>query len=390
MEWPSPKWALSRWTISRWLLLARLLQVSCTLVAAVMNGFLLVYIHINRLGFATSMFCLEMMICIALIYSGVVLLMHHSGNRRSRPSTTSATIFIAGDALPTGIMIAIIAILSRTGLPTDCHGLTRNDIEKDDAPDNPPPGYDTIRFGDGNDIKGLLDRYCSLEQSFYSIAIALVFTYMLTITLGALWIFERRWNYGQKDHPYLSTDNVYQLDHLGPEIQSTGAERDPDDTTPSSEGVFTPTTRTNPTIQTHNVGSSSEIHGDGVFNEQRRTEHFPVSPVSIASRISQVSPISPVMHQHGLFHIASQDVPGMSAGSSMVDHSSNLAAEAMVTDGYRYRAQPGMPSLPAYSSSQTRGQFMDGHGNESNDMRLSDYVKGETRAQNMKDSGLGM
>ncbi|KAK6956714.1 hypothetical protein Daesc_001993 [Daldinia eschscholtzii] len=194
----------------------------------------------------------------------------------------------------------------------------------------------------------------------------------------------------EMDHIEMASPRETVADHLRPEIQSTGAERDPDDTTPSSEAVFTPTARTNPTIQTHNGGSSSEIHGDSIFNEQRRTQQFPVSPVSIASRISQVSPISPVMHQHGLFHMASQDAPGMSAGSSMVDQSSNLAAEAMVTDGYRYRTQPGIPSLPAYSPSQTRGQFMDGHGNESNEMRLSDYVKGETRAQNMKDSGLGM
>ncbi|KAI1473106.1 uncharacterized protein F4812DRAFT_39545 [Daldinia caldariorum] len=389
MEWPSPKWAPSRWTISRWLLLTRLLQVSCTLVTAVMNGFLLAYIHRNRLGVTTSMFCLEMMICIALIYSGLVLSIQHSGNQRRRSSTILATIFVAGDVLLTGIMIAIISVLSRTGLPTDCHGLTRDDMEKGDAPDNPPPEYDT-RFGDGDDIKGLLDKYCSLEQSFYSIAIALVFTYMLTITLGALRIFEQRWNQRQKDRLFPSTDDIYQPDHLGPEIQSTNAERDPDDAVRSRERVLTPTARANPIIQTVNVESSSEIHGDRAFNDQRRTQPLPVSPVSIASRISQVSPISPVMHQHGLFHMASQDMPDMSAGNSMMSHSSDLAAEAMVIDGYRYTVQPRIPPLPAYSPSSSGGRFMDGHGNESNEMRLSDYVKGETRAQNMKDSGLGM
>ncbi|KAI1800289.1 hypothetical protein F4811DRAFT_44147 [Daldinia bambusicola] len=390
MEWPSPKWARSRWTISRWLLFARLLQVSCTLVTTVMNGFLLVYIHSNQLGLATSMFCLEMMVCVALIYSGLVLLIQHSGNQQRRSSTIWATIFVAGDVLLTGIMIAIISVLSRTGLPTDCHGLTRDDMEKGGAPDNPPPGYDTTRFGDGDDIKGLLDKYCSLERSFYSIAIALVFTYMLTITLGALRIFEQRWNQRQKDRLFSSTDDIYQLDHLGPEIQSTNAERDLDDAVPSSEGVLTPTARANPIIQTVNVEPSSEIHGNRVFNEQRRTQLLPVSPVSVASRMSQVSPISPVMHQHGSFHMASQDMQDMSAGRSIMSNSSDLAAEAMVTDGYRYRVQPGIPSLPAYSPSSSRGQFMDGHGDESNDMRLSDYVKGETRAQNMKDSGLSM
>ncbi|KAI2772741.1 hypothetical protein F4815DRAFT_416140 [Daldinia loculata] len=389
MEWLSSKWA-PRWTVSKWLLFARLLQVSGTLITAVMNGFLLVYIHDNRLGLATSMFCLEMMVCVALIYSGIVLLMQHSGSRQRRSSTILSTIFIAGDVVFNGIMIAIITVLSRTGLPTDCHGLTRDDKEKNDAPNNPPPGYDTIRFGDGENIKGLLDRYCSLEQSFYFITAALIFTYMLTTTLGVLRIFEQRWNHGQKDRLFTSVDDMHQLDHIRSNIQSPNPERGPDNAAPSSEGVYTPTARANPTIQTHNFGSTGELHEDRVFNEQRRTLPLPVSPVSVASRISQVSPISPVIRQHGIFHMASQDVPDTSMGSSMMGHSSDLAAEAMVTDGYRYRVQPEIPSLPAYSPSQSRGQFMDGHGDESNEIRLSEYVKGETRAQNMKDSGLDM
>ncbi|KAI8958124.1 hypothetical protein F5Y11DRAFT_53656 [Daldinia sp. FL1419] len=389
MEWLLPKWASSRWTVSRCLLFSRLLQVSGTLISAVMNGFLLVYIHVNHLGLATSMSCLEMMICVALIYSGIVLLMQHSGNRRRRSGVRLATVFIAGDVLFNGLMIAIITVLCRTGLPTDCHGLTRDDNEKDDAPNDPPLGYDTIRFGNGNDIKGVLDRYCSLEQSFYYIAVALMFTYTLTITLGILRIFEQRWNHSQQE-PSITSDNIYQLDHIRSKVQSLNPERDPENTEPPSEGVFTPTPRAIPTIQTHNFDSTGELHGNHTFRERRRTHPLPVSPVSIASRISQVSPISPVAHQQGVFHMASQDVPDTSTGSSTMSYPSDLAAEAMVTDGYRDRTQPDMPALPAYYPSHSRGQFMDGHGDESNEMRLSEYVKGETRAQNMKDSGLGM
>ncbi|KAI1410387.1 hypothetical protein F5Y13DRAFT_73814 [Hypoxylon sp. FL1857] len=62
MAWELSKWTSSRWSVSRCLLFARLLQVCATLVTAVMNGFLLVYIDINNLGLATSMFCLEMMV----------------------------------------------------------------------------------------------------------------------------------------------------------------------------------------------------------------------------------------------------------------------------------------------------------------------------------------
>lgn len=60
---------------------------------------------------------------------------------------------------------------------------------------------------------------------------------------------------------------------------------------------------------------------------------------------------------------------------------------AMVTDGSRYT--PGQvvdhSQLPPYSPG-TQGT-MAGHGDESNEIRLSEYVKGETRAQDMKDSG---
>jgi hypothetical protein len=48
----------------------------------------------------------------------------------------------------------------------------------------------------------------------------------------------------------------------------------------------------------------------------------------------------------------------------------------------------GTGMLPQYMSVPLSGPGMAGHGGEeSNEMRLSGYVKGETRAQDMKDSG---
>lgn len=52
---------------------------------------------------------------------------------------------------------------------------------------------------------------------------------------------------------------------------------------------------------------------------------------------------------------------------------------ALVSDGM----QP-TSTLPPYTPSSSR---MRGHGDENNDTRLSEYVKGQTRAQDMKDSG---
>ncbi|KAI2633069.1 hypothetical protein GGS26DRAFT_66131 [Hypomontagnella submonticulosa] len=391
MAWESLKWASSRWSLSRWLLFARLLQLSGTLVTALMNGFLLVYIHNNGLGFASSMFCLEMMACIALIYSGLVLLMQHSGDRRRRSSTPLIATFIAGDVVFSVMMIAIITVLARTGLPTDCHGLTRDDMEPGDVEDKPPPGFNTMRFGDeAHNIKGQLDSYCSLERGFYFIAAALVFTYMLTVTLGVLRIYERHYINSRKDPLFASTDNVYQLDHIRSEIHNPNRTGDLENAAPSTEGILTPRSRANPSIQTQGFGSSDDLRRERAFRQQAQTQPLPVSPVSAASPVSQVSPVSPVVRQHGSFN--SPVVLDTSMEGLMIGHSPDPdpAAEATITDGYRHHLHPGMSSLPPYSPGQSRGQFMDGHGDESNEMRLSEYVKGETRAQNMKDSGMGM
>ena len=63
---------------------------------------------------------------------------------------------------------------------------------------------------------------------------------------------------------------------------------------------------------------------------------------------------------------------------------SNIDADAdaaLVSDGMR----PSEPMLPPYHPGNRR---MSGHGDEEdNEMRLSGYVKGQTRAQEMKDSG---
>lgn len=59
---------------------------------------------------------------------------------------------------------------------------------------------------------------------------------------------------------------------------------------------------------------------------------------------------------------------------------------AMVSDGSRYsghHAASDVNQLPPYSPGNQR--TMSGHGDESNEIRLSEYVKGETRAQHMKD-----
>lgn len=213
---------------------------------------------------------------------------------------------------------------------------------------------------------------------------------MLTAALGVLRIFERHWmEKGRVDPLFGSTDNVYQLNNMVSKIYSPDPSRNTANAVGSSEGIMTPSSRTAPTLQTQGVVSSRDLHRDRAFQERARTHPVPVSPVSVASPISQVSPISPVIHQRGSL-MGSPGALDASIGGLMIVPSPDPAAEAAVTDGYRHQQHRGMLSLPPYSPGSSRGQFMEGHGNESNEMRLSEYVKGETRAQNMKDSGLGL
>lgn len=78
----------------------------------------------------------------------------------------------------------------------------------------------------------------------------------------------------------------------------------------------------------------------------------------------------------------------------------------MITDGYRgpmpeqqnhhhhqhsALAHASISSAPPPYVPGESSRFMTGHtADDDNEMRLSDYVKGQTRAQNMKDGGAGL
>jgi hypothetical protein len=104
------------------------------------------------------------------------------------------------------------------------------------------------------------------------------------------------------------------------------------------------------------------------FRDQGRRPTLPVSPLS-----SPTITVDPARE-------------GLLIDQNGADH---IAEAAMIADGYRNPNQAGMPALPPYTPGES-SRFMAGHGGESNELRLSEYVKGETRAQNMKDSGSGL
>ncbi|KAI5919636.1 hypothetical protein F4810DRAFT_476052 [Camillea tinctor] len=369
-------WILIKWGLPRWLVAIRSFQVLLEFVSAVMNGFLLAYIQINHLGWSSSLFALELMACAAFIYSSIVLLVQHTGRRRHNSSTAMIGTFLVLDVLLSGMLVGMVTVLAGAGVPSNCHGMTRDDSDADYPP---PPGYSTIRFGNGKDEKGELDRYCAIEKGFFDLTIILIFAYIATITLGALRVAERHYAWGGSTDSHIKEEDSYRLDHVRSDSHRQESITSQRNESVPTHGVLTPVSRNSPTAPSQDtIQSNSNYQSYGT--QQRQVSH-PVSPVS---------PVSPLTPTNRAFEVSPSFEPPSPMGGLMITHATDEAAEATITDGYRHQMHSGMPSLPPYSPGPSRGLFMAGHGDESNDMRLSDYVKGETRAQNMKDAGAGV
>ncbi|KAK8034633.1 hypothetical protein PG993_009628, partial [Apiospora rasikravindrae] len=384
--------------VSSWLVLVRGLQILGVLASALCNGFLLVYIHVNKLGLSPAMSALEIMTCSILIYTAIVLLVQHTGKRSLRARASIIVPFVVGDVLFTGLMLGIITVLARTGVPSNCAGLTRSDckiapihlfppfvlllvtanlklIDKDDdASYDPPKGYSTIRFGDGSsDNKGVMDKYCALERAYYFISVAIIFSYMITVTLSILRICEGMYTRNNVVDERLTTaTELYRLKTNRSKVRgmSTASQTRSPPMSPLRQGVTTSPSFPN--------GSSFQSQERRQILQQQMSSpphhSVPTSPTTVA--------VDPA--REGLLIDDSQ----------CADHDAEAEA-AMVTDGYRPQGalshshsdpQGSMPALPPYTPGES-SRFMVGHGNESNEMRLSDYVKGETRAQREKDHG---
>lgn len=52
------------WKLSSWLVLTRTFQLVAALVAGSMNGFLIAWIYIKKLGLSNNMVTLEIMVCL--------------------------------------------------------------------------------------------------------------------------------------------------------------------------------------------------------------------------------------------------------------------------------------------------------------------------------------
>lgn len=267
--------------------------------------------------------------------------------------------------------------------------------------------------------RGTLDRYCGMERAFYFITMLIMcvhsiivdrfvvqvtntkrsLSYIITIILSVLRVCQLRMKSNDEVEKLLQErEEMINLEHKihDQEASSTATPaQNASPVAPQSNGAF-PTTNirsnTHPASRTTTYqttpssssrparpglryadsmsGPSPSAAGSSSSSYRTRPPAEPVSPLSPQG--SPLSATAPLPHDRG-FILSAMDV------------SANLA---MVADGPRYAPSSHQGAdngqLPPYSPGDARA--MHGHGGESNDIRLSEYVKGATAAQDMKDS----
>ncbi len=399
-----------------------------------------------------------------LVYTTIAIIVQHSRGRSKKKGWLIT--FIVFDVCFCAADLAIFSLLSRAGLPVHCQNLThlRESERLHIMPVLFPPltirlgpefeqesGYDwrddtfynTEGFSDEQGPnRGRLDRFCGFERSFYVISLILVFTYMITIVLGALGVYETSHTKNDRVNELLdsleranSEIDVKMLDAslLSPLLENPRSAA----TAPQSEGYITRTAslRSTMTSVTTSTAAHSNHHHSQSYSHHRPNNVIPRRPIGhpaappLPARPSQDSPTKepslpgPTLPGVGFVPISleqdsSADAALVADGmqhrtnSNQLSHSSSssqlmsqqlhqprisismppmplpmlleeeqTADSALVSDGMR----PSEPMLPPYEPG--RGPTMAGHAGEDNDMRLSEYVKGGTRAQDIKDSG---
>ncbi|KAL2021282.1 hypothetical protein VTK56DRAFT_7361 [Thermocarpiscus australiensis] len=406
------------WNLSSWLAVARAFQLFGAFVSAAAHGSLTIRVYTGRLGLSQHMVILELLICLVLVLTTLLYVFQRTVHRSKK--TARFACCVVCDVFVCGVLLAIITLLAHAGVPLHCAGMTRSDYTRDDTPNNPDEGYTTIRFSDEDGERGELDRFCSLDRAYYCIAAALVFTYIFTIVLAVLRIFEQKYTKNTKVSELLESldraDDIHLkvLDTPSPILGTPRSNVPPPP--PASEGIISRSTslRSTSTAATTSTSSATPYHPNSIPRQMSHPHPPPPIPrrplpqsatlsVSVApgsgsgpgTNFPQPLPLDPLDAEHGAE--AALVVDGMQhqqhRRQSHLHHGHSLslprmpmlseeeeADAALVSNGMR----PEEPTLPPYQPGSSR---MAGHAGESNEMRLSEYVKGETRAQEMKDSG---
>ncbi|KAI6371095.1 hypothetical protein MCOR25_004029 [Pyricularia grisea] len=325
----------------------------------------------------------------------------HTKGRSTQTTWLVATI--AGDICFIWMGLAMITLLSHAGVPAHCAGLTKSAYADDDTRREPAKGYTSIRFtNQWNGAKGELDRFCALERIFYGATLLLINLQLITVILSILRICQGTYIKKTEANAQASEQilhvlreeekirsKAYPLNSLASTSGDTGvvqhhqvhSQCDISSIQPMpSEGA----------LRSRNSVLNSRVHPHNHHQCQHHTHHHqqqqpllsPVSPTTatfFSDRPGLSSPLaSPDANQSSTTTFNEFETPEDEA-----------AAAALITDGSsggRVDLESGYGSssgLPPYTPGRLNP--MNGHGNENNEMRLSGYVKGETRAQNMKD-----
>ncbi|TLS24357.1 hypothetical protein PpBr36_08490 [Pyricularia pennisetigena] len=430
------------WGLSSWLGLTRCVQIVASLVASALHGFLFGYLSINRLGMANNVIVLQFMVCERRSTKlsvrrwskfdawGVLMSLASHIEQRPQPcplifmtawfafvviafsivhtkgrstKTTWLVANIVGDVCFIWMGLAMITLLSHAGVPAHCAGLTKSTYADDDTRREPAKGYTSIRFtNQWNGAKGELDRYCALERIFYGATLLLINLQIITVILSILRICQG--TYIKKTEASAQTSE--QILQLLRDEEKTRPKAYPQNSLASGSGD-------NGVVQHHQGYSqcdiasihpmpsegalssrtsvlNSRVHPQHHHQCQHHTHHHhqqqpllsPVSPTTPAFFANRSGPSSPMASPGA-------NESNTTAFNEFETPEDEAAAAALITDGSsggRADLESGYGSssaLPPYTPGRLNP--MNGHGNESNEMRLSGYVKGETRAQNMKD-----
>ncbi|KAF3761906.1 hypothetical protein M406DRAFT_353316 [Cryphonectria parasitica EP155] len=417
--------------LSTCLVLLRAFQLLAAFIPGAMNGWLTYYLYANKLGPSAIILVVEILAASVFVYATLSLSIIHTRQRSRRTPFLVCTICL--DVVFCFIDITILSLLSFTGLPSNCSGLTTSTWLKGDKPDLPTRGYSTIRFSNEQDgHRGELDKYCSMERGFFFCTVLTILTFIITIILSVIRICEN--NYTRNSEIQYLLDEREEILKLELKVQeqefNRSQTRSPAILSPLN--MLPPSNILPPAAPVPKFTSDEEAAIEASILASLGRSPNPSSPSSSSTSSAAVPMPSPLSSPSSRFMGAGlPSIPEAAASSSntephiqtsppdspstpdhqqlpspssilpivepeLLDEASeeeNAANLAMVSDGSRYSGHFAADGhnhnnhhqLPPYSPGNER--TMDGHGSESNEIRLSEYVKGETRAQDMKDDG---
>jgi len=382
----------------------RIWQTLAAVAAAGMNGFLTARVWKEKLGLTDTMVILELLICILLVYTALAIAIAHTGGRSKRKGWLIA--FIVFDVLFCAVALGLVTLLSRAGLPDHCRGLTKS-VQDNNLSGRGSPDFAILGFSDESEGQyGHLDQFCGYERSFFVISLALVFTYIITIVLASLGIYETNHTKNTKVNELLDSLERAREDTVDLKLLDSGSTRPQASRisvmSPPSEGIITRTASLRSTLTSFTASTTSHrpnaIARRPVPPPQQDLPPLPShrprpsSPTSAGGFVPvplDEDSAEAALVTDGMRHSQQHRRAGSSSphrhhhqqqGMPMLLEEEQTAESALVSDGMRPE-----PMLPPYEP--PRGRQMVGHGEEDNEMRLSEYVKGGTRAQDMKDDG---